>query len=47
MVLDVSVPIIGERDRVLGIARSWGQEAIYQPATKEVIRVALSGRRAA
>ena len=39
-VLDVSVPIIGNRERVLVIAESWRQRAIYQPATKEVILVA-------
>src|ERR1019366_3618860 len=47
MVLDVSVPIVGDRDEVLKLAGSWGQQAVYQPTTQQVIYVASPVERAA
>jgi hypothetical protein len=47
LVFDISVPCRGPRDTILAIAYSWGQEAVYHPASGEVLNVAPESERAA
>lgn len=46
-VFDISIAIDGHRDFILGLAKLWGQNAVYHPATEEVVYTASEFERAA
>jgi hypothetical protein len=46
-VFDISLALNGSRAFILGIAESWGQQAVYHPASNEVLYVASQLERAA
>lgn len=47
LVFDVSVPVRGDRDVIFTFAYAWGQEAVFHPASKQVLWVAPELERAA
>lgn len=47
LVFDVSIPIHGDREIVLAIAHSWGQDAVYHPSSSTVLDVPVLSERAA